>query len=433
MNSFFIRRQQVMEHLGAGIAIFTSGQEKSRNNDVNYIFRQDSTFWYLTGFEEPNSVIVLNPTSETPYTMFVPPYDANFETWVGKRAGVEGAIKYHGADQAFSIEDLDEILPELLSSTPSIHFSPNPDHDITELINTIVSTKRRNYSRGATLIRSVNDTSSIISNMRIIKTPEEIEYLQKAINITEKGFISAFQNTTPGKFEYEIQADMESQFRKLGSPRNGYPSIVASGINACTLHYINNTSQIKNNDLLLIDAGAEFEFYTADITRTWPVNGKFNAQQLEVYNVVLDAQKKAIKSIKPGVTFESVDLIALNTIVQGLIDFNILTESLETIIEQKMYAPYYMHATSHWLGLDVHDSGVYRDLQGSIELREGMVLTVEPGLYFGNLAPNVPEQYQGIGIRIEDNILVTSAGHKNLSAGIPSDPAELEHIIGFSQ
>tara|TARA_A100001037_G_scaffold306854_1_gene357253 strand:+ start:22892 stop:24160 length:1269 start_codon:yes stop_codon:yes gene_type:complete len=419
-----------MDFIGEGVAIIASGVEKTRNNDVNYIFRQDSTFWYFTGFEEPNSVVVLAPNTDKPYTMFVPPYDENYETWVGQRAGIEGAIGQYLADQAFPIEDLETRLPQLLSDTSTLYFTPNPDHDLDPLINKILSSQRRNHSRGGALITNVRDLSSITSNMRLTKTDQEITQIKKAIDITDKGFIKAFSNTLPGKYEYQIQASLESQFRDLGSPRNGYPSIVAGGSNSCTLHYIKNDEVLADGDLLLIDAGAEFDYYTADITRTWPINGKFSSEQLETYSIVLAAQEAAIKSIKPGITFEEVHQAALKILVQGLKDLGILKESLDSIIEEKSYAPYYMHATSHWLGLDVHDAGIYRNSKGSIKLERGMVLTVEPGLYFGKLAPNVPKQFQGIGIRIEDNILVTDVGFDNLSRNIPSLPNELEQLIG---
>ena len=424
------RRNKLMSQIGDGVAIIPSGVEKTRNNDVNYIFRQDSTFWYLTGFNEPNAVAILSPNSDKPYTLFVPPYDETFETWVGKRAGVEGATTVYNADQAFSIEDLQTYLPDLLSGTKTLYFTPDSDNDIHATITNIIASQRRNYPRGGEFIDSIKDISSLISNMRQIKSSEEIDQIKQAIDITKEGFIKAFKNTTVGTYEYQVQAHLESQFRLLGSPRNGYPSIVAGGLNGCTLHYINNDQKLMDGDLLLIDAGAEWDYYTADITRTWPVNGKFSQAQLAVYNVVLDAQQHAIRSISPGITFEEVHLIALSILIEGLKDLGVLKGSIESIIEKKTYAPYYMHATSHWLGLDVHDAGIYRNSSGSIPLEPGMVLTVEPGLYFGKLAPNVPDSLKEIGIRIEDNILVTDTGYENLSEKIPNDPNELENLIG---
>ena len=412
------RRSELMNQIGNSVAIITSGLEKTRNNDVNYIFRQDSNFWYFTGFEEPNSVAILAPNTDKPYTLFVPPYDENYETWVGKRAGIEGAISEYMADQAFSIEEFEKHLPDLLSGSSTLYFTADSDNDIYPIISKIISSQRRNHSRGGIFINSIKDLSIITANMRQIKTDPEIKQIKKAIEITHKGFIEAFANTLPGKHEYQIQSNLESQFRELGSPRNGYPSIVAGGLNSCTLHYIKNDQPLADGDLLLIDAGAEFDYYTADITRTWPVNGKYSKEQLEVYTVVLEAQQAAIKLIKPGVTFEEVHQASLKILVQGLKDFGVLNESVDTIIDDKLYAPYYMHATSHWLGLDVHDAGIYRDSEGSIQLQPGMVLTVEPA------------KFQGIGIRIEDNILVTDTGFDNLSQAIPSDPAELEKLIG---
>ena len=271
------------------------------------------------------------------------------------------------------------------------------------------------------------DPSILIDRLRLIKTKEEINLMQKAIDITAEGFRKAIENTSEGLYEYEIQEIMEKEFRMQGAKRNGYPSIVASGKNACILHYVSNDKKLENNDLILIDAGSEWDYYSADITRTWPVNGRFSSEQKDIYQLVLEANSKAIEECKVGNTINEPHMKALTTMVEGLIDLKVLNESVEEIIEQRLYFPFYMHSTSHWLGLDVHDAGNYKDLEDNFtKLEAGMVLTIEPGLYFGDMAQNITKNYKNIGIRIEDDILIDSSGPINLSKDIPKEITKLE-------
>ena len=293
-----------------------------------------------------------------------------------------------------------------------------------------MSHRRSGAQRGGPPLLNVTYPQSAIDQMRLIKSELEIESLQNAIDITGRGFESAMRSTNPGSYEYQVQAEMEVNFRRMGSPRNGYPSIVASGGNACILHYIKNRARLNDGDLLLIDAGAEMDFYTADITRTWPVNGKFSPEQREVYQIVLDAQANAFDAITPGAGFDKPHMAALRTLVQGLKDLKVLDGSVDGLIEEQAYRPYYMHGTSHWLGLDVHDSGPYRNADRATELQSGMVFTIEPGLYFGTQATESPSHLKGIGIRIEDDVLVTNTGHKVLSSSIPSEIDDIENLVG---
>ncbi|MFQ6030898.1 MAG: aminopeptidase P N-terminal domain-containing protein, partial [Dehalococcoidia bacterium] len=424
-SHFAERRARLMQSLGNGAIILTAGHDQMRNNDVDHEFRQQSSFWYLTGFDEPDAVAVLRPGSDQPYALFVRPFDARFEIWVGFRVGVEGAQERLGADVAFSIEQLEEELPKLLAEVETVHYSLGSDEKVDKLVNDLVAQRRAGAQRGGTPLLSIMEPRPVIDRMRLIKSAEEIELMQQAIDISAQGFEAAMRSTAPGVYEYQVQTDMEAQFRRLGSPRNGYPSIVASGANACILHYIKNRAQMQEGDLLLIDAGAEWEFYTADVTRTWPVSGRFTPEQRAVYDIVLEAQRQAIAAVAPGTGMDQAHQVALKVLVQGLVDLGVLEGEVDSLIEDKVYSPYYMHGTSHWLGLDVHDAGQYRSGETPTELQEGMVFTVEPGLYFGTQAPDSPEHLKGIGIRIEDDVLVTADGCRVLTAAIPKQVSEM--------
>ncbi len=427
-HEFNSRRRRLMESLPGGPVVLAAGHDSARNNDVDHEYRQPSSFWYLTGFDEPDAVAVLRPGSHTPYTLFVRPYDPTFEIWVGHRAGVRGAVGPLGANAAYPLERLDAQLPKLLADSETIYYALGSDERLDGIISGLVKRRRSLAQRGAKSIRRIEDPTPQIDLMRQTKTGAEIALLQHAIDITAQGFDAAMRTAAPGVYEYEVQAALERPFRQLGSPRNGYPSIVAGGANACILHYVRNRDALGPDDLLLIDAGAEYGYYTADVTRTWPVSGKFTPPQRAIYDVVLNSQRQAIAAVKPGAGFDDVHRVAAKALVAGLIDLGIMQGNADDILNDSAYRDYYMHATSHWLGLDVHDCGPYRDDRGQVRLRPGMVLTVEPGLYFGPQARQSPEIYRGIGVRIEDDVLVTEDGCRVLSAGIPKEPEELEAI-----
>lgn len=429
-DDFALRRKQLLTHLDGGAVILAAAHPAARNNDVDYEFRQDSTFWYFTGLEEPDAVAVLRPGRDDEYVLFVNPFDPKFEIWVGARVGVDGAKTALRADDAFPIDDLEDKLPELLSESQTIYYSLGSDRRIDQLLTDLAARRRSSGQRDDSYIRRIIDPAPVIGSMRVQKSTKEIEALQHAIDITAQGFDRAIRQTRPDIPEYHIQTALENEFRNLGSPRNGYPSIVASGENSCILHYIENRRKMQDGDLLLIDAGAEFEYYSADVTRTWPVSGRFTPEQRAVYDIVLEAQRKAIDIIAPGVELRAVHKTALEVLVQGLIHLGALDGDVDRIIEDKAYEPYYMHGTSHWLGLDVHDAGIYRSGDDPVLLQEGMIFTVEPGLYFGPHAADAPDRLRGIGIRIEDDVLVTSRGHRVMSAAIPKAPDVLESMIG---
>jgi len=399
---------------------------------VEYPFRQDSTFYYLTGFEEPNAVAVLRPGHAEPFVMFVRPHDPEQAIWVGPRAGVDGARADYGADLSFPIEELEAKLGGLLSSATTLYFPfGEVEHSSVEpLISRHIARRRASAQRGMAALEAVRDPLPLVDAMRVVKSRTEIAALQAAIDATGAGLHAAMRATRPGLHEYEVQAILEAEYRLAGSPRDGFPTIAAAGEHSCTLHYTANRARIEDGDLLLLDTGAEVDYYGADVTRTFPANGRFTAAQRDVYEIVLAAQAAGIARVRPGVTFHSVHEAALKVVVQGLIDLRILRGTVDGNIEREAYRPYFMHGTSHWLGLDVHDAGIYRTNGKSTALVPGMVLTVEPGIYLATDAPRVPKRLQGIGVRIEDDVLVTPTGRRNLSGRIPSSVADLEALVG---
>jgi Xaa-Pro aminopeptidase len=430
---FAKRRAALMRQLKHGghgaAAVFASGREARRNGDVDYTFRQPSTFYYLTGFEEPDTVAVLRPGHQRPFVLFVRPHDPQVAMWVGPRAGIEGATGRYGADAAYPIEELDQLLPSLLEGFDTVYFSLGSDERLERLLSRTVAARRAAGQRGAVPLDRIADPFPLVAELRVIKSREEIEALRGAINITGAGIEAAIRATKPGMHEYEVQAVLEAEYRRLGSPRDGFPSIVAAGVNSCTLHYTTNRARIEDGDLLLLDTGAEVDYYGADVSRTFPANGRFTAPQRAVYDIVYEAQRQAIELVKPGVRFNEVHERAVRVLVDGLRHLGVIEGRAAQILKTGAYAPYYMHATSHWLGLDVHDAGSYRDGNESVVLRPGMVLTVEPGLYIGPDS-KAPRQLRGIGVRIEDDILVTRDGYENLSGGIPSKADDLEAMVG---
>lgn len=435
MDQFANRRKRLSETITDGVIVIPAGHLANRNHDVDFEFRQLSPFWYLTGFGEPDAVAVLRPGHEKPFALFVLPRDPKLETWTGLRTGVDGVQEKFGADIAFPTTEIDKELPKLLAEYEKVYYALGSDQKLDALITDQAVKRRRMAPRGDKALNEIVDPMPVIDQMRLIKSAAEVDCLQKAIDITAVGFDVAFKTARAGTFEYEVQAAMETEFRRLGSPQNGYPSIVASGENACILHYISNRDQLKNGDLLLIDAGAEYDLYSADITRTWPVKGKFTKAQKDVYEVVLAANEAGIAAAKPGNDATGVHDVALKVLTEGLLELGALKGEVDKIITERGFLPYYMHGTSHWLGLDVHDSGIYRTggrTGPSIKLEPGMVLTVEPGLYFGPFAEEAPKRLKGIGIRIEDDVLITDDGNSVLTAAVPKTVGDIEAAVSTS-
>lgn len=421
------RRETFMAKIGQGTAIFRSAPTSVMHNDVEYLFRQDSDFFYLTGFNEPEAVAVLIPHhQEHRFVLFVQAKDPEKETWTGYRCGVDQAKELYGADEAYPISELDEKLPQYLEKSDRIYYHLGRDKSFNEVILSHWQRLMATYPKRGTGPVAIEDPAPILHPMRQVKSPTELAMLRQAMEISAIAHNRAREFVKVGHYEYQIQAEIEHTFRLHGGIGPAYPSIVASGSNACILHYINNHRQIQENDLLLIDAGCSYGYYNGDITRTFPVNGKFTGEQKAIYELVLEAQLKAIESIKPGQPYNEFHDMAVCVLVQGLMDLGLLKGDLEEIIKEEKYKPFYMHRTGHWLGLDVHDVGVYKQGEESwLPLQSGHVLTVEPGIYIkpdikpAEGQPEIPERWRGIGIRIEDDILVTETGHEVLTSGVP--------------
>ncbi len=427
------RRQQFMAKIGGGTAIFRSAPMAVMHNDVEYAFRQDSDFFYLTGFNEPNAVAVFAPHHEEhQFVLFVQPKDLEKETWTGYRTGVDKAKEFYGADEAYPINELDEKLPQYLKKADRIYYRFGKDQAFNNKIIQHWQNFMRVYPKHGTGPIAIQDAGTILHPMRLIKTDTELGLMRTAIDLSVKAHNHAREFAQPGRYEYEIQAEMEYIFALQGGVP-AYPSIIASGQNACILHYIENTRQLQSNDLLLIDAGCSYQYYNADITRTFPVEGKFTAEQKTIYEIVLKAQIAAIEQVKPGNPYKQIHDTAVRVLVEGLMDLGLLYGDIEEIIKEEKYKPFYMHRTGHWLGLDVHDVGVYQWGEDPQPLQPGQVLTVEPGIYISpdikpvEGQPEVDQRWRGIGVRIEDDVLVTAEGCEVLTAGVPKSIEEMEH------
>lgn len=416
-----------MEKIGAGTAIFRSAPTAVMHNDVEYNFRQDSDFFYLTGFDEANAVAVFAPHHEEhQFILFVQPKDPEKETWHGYRVGVDAAKEYYGADEAYPIAELDEHLPKYLEQADRIYYRLGRDRDFTQTLLTHWQRLIASYGKRGTGPTAIEDVGFTLHGMRMVKSEAELELMRRAIAISVEAHTAAREMAQPGRYEYEIQSEMEYIFRKNGAQGPAYPSIVASGANACILHYTTNNRQMQAGELLLIDAGAAYDYYNADITRTFPVGERFTEEQQILYDLVLAAQQAAIAQVQPGNPYNAFHDAAVRVLTEGLVGLGLLVGEVDKLIEEEKYKPFYMHRTGHWLGLDVHDAGFYKIGKETWQpLQAGSVVTVEPGLYIGpdiKLAedqPEVPARWRGIGIRIEDDVLVTDSGHEVLTAAVP--------------
>ena len=419
-EEFGERRTRVFTQMQPNSALLLFSEiEKRRNNDCTYPFRQDSYFWYLTGFNEPNAALLLLKTEQAEKAIiFLRPRDPLLETWNGRRLGVERAPQQLNVNEAYSIEEFATVLPKILKNLTALYHVP----EIHTWGDTLVTESAVNFSE-------ILDWRPMLSEMRLIKSPNEIRLMQQAGQITALGHIKAMQTTRPNRFEYEIESDILHEFNRHCARFPSYNSIVAGGNNACILHYTENDRPLNDGDLVLIDAGCEFAMYAGDITRTFPVNGKFSQPQREIYELVLKAQKRAIELLVPGNSIKQANDEVIRIKTQGLVNLGILKGDVDTLIEQQAYRQFYMHGLGHWLGLDVHDVGSYgQDKQRILEI--GMVITVEPGIYISEDA-DVPEQYKGIGVRIEDNLLMTEYGNKILTAAAPKEIADIENLMNF--
>ena len=421
------RRKKLSNLLGGGVAIIINSKESIRNRDCHYPFRSDSYFHYLSGFPEPETVIVIFGGDNPKSVIFCHPRDEIKEIWNGHIYGPSQACDVFLFDEGYPLPEVKKLLPKMIKTNKPIFLLPSLGIDEKYYGDQILSTGWFKDNS-----KSIEDLSELLDGMRVVKNDFEINLMKKSADIAANAHMQAMKLTKSHKYEYEIEGEILKQFFQSGARNPAYSSIVASGINACTLHYIENNSELRNGDLLLIDAGCEIENYASDITRTFPVNGKFSLAQREIYQLVLSAQKAAIEEVKVGNFFDDPHKEALKIIVEGLINLNILTGSIDEIYEKELYKKFFMHRTSHWLGLDVHDVGKYlskSEKNQAVKLSKGNVLTVEPGCYI-RPSDDVPKEFWGIGVRIEDDVLATTDGHDVLSKNAPKEIEELEAIIG---
>ncbi|MBS1794457.1 MAG: aminopeptidase P N-terminal domain-containing protein [Acidobacteria bacterium] len=423
-----------MEQIGRdAIAIIPAAHEQTRSYDTEFKFHQDPDFYYLTGFPEPDAVAVIAPGHKKhPYTLFVRPRDPLMETWYGRRQGVDGAKKNYGADKAVSIEKFAAELPKLLNGHEKLYYRFGVDNKLDLLILQYLSEQRFRRLKTAYPPHTIIDPTLILGEMRLHKTPEEVELMQRAADIAAEAHILAMRKTEPGMNESQIEALIEHYFRMSGASGVAYNSIIGGGDNATILHYVENNAPLRDGDLLLIDAGCEYEGYASDITRTFPVNGRFTKPQREVYDVVLDVQLECVAATKKGNTVKQRQELSIELLTEGMKKLGLLKGKTKELIKKKEFMKYYMHGVGHYLGLDVHDAGRYfteQQAKNSRPFAPGMVLTVEPGLYIPPDDKDAPAKYRGIGIRIEDDVLVTEDGNVNLTAKVPKDADAIEEIM----
>ena len=425
------RRKHLMQIMGEdAVAILPAAIVRMRNRDAEFQYRQDSDFHYITGFDEPEAVAVLVPGRDHgEYILFCRENDKKMETWNGLRAGQDGAIEKHAADDSFPIDDIDDILPGLLENKEKVYYTMGVHPDFDQLIIKWVNRLREQSRMGIHTPSEFVALDHQLHDMRLYKSAAEVKVMRKAAQISAKAHIRAMQFCKPGIYEYQLEAELLHTFMHNGARFPAYSSIVGGGKNGCILHYVENSDVLKNGDLVLIDAGAEVECYAADISRTFPVNGKYSKEQHALYDIVLAAQYAAIEQIKPGNHWNDPHEAAINVITQGLIDLGILKGKLKTNIEKETYKAFYMHRTGHWLGMDVHDVGDYKVDDEWRVLEQGMVLTVEPGLYVSAEHEKIAKKWHNIGIRIEDDVLVTKDGYDVLSKDVVKDPDEIEALM----
>lgn len=424
------RRSHVMQHMGEGVAIIPTAPMRNRNRDVDYPYRPDSDFYYLTHFPEPEAVAVFVPgRAHGEYILFCRERNPEKEIWEGRRAGLEGAREIYGADDAFPIDDIDDILPGLLENRAKVFYNMGRFFGFDTRLIGWVNEVRGKSRNGVHAPGEFVDLNHIVHEMRLFKGPEEIRLMKRACKVSAQAHRRAMQVCRPGMKEYEIEAELLYEFKKAGSEFPAYPPIVGGGANSCILHYTENRSELKDGDLLLIDAGAEFDGYAADMTRTFPVNGRYSGEQKAIYEIVLEAQLAAIREVRPGKHWNEPHESAVLVLTQGLIDLGLLKGSADGLIENGDYKRFYMHRTGHWLGMDVHDVGDYKVDDVWRLLEPGMVLTVEPGIYIADGAKDVPPRWWNIGVRIEDDVLVTRDGNDVLSRDLAKTVDEISALM----
>ena len=428
IDTYVERRRRLMDAMGGGVAVLPTAPERVRNRDAHYPYRFDSYFFHLTGFREPEAVLVLVGGKTPRSILFCRDKDPEREIWDGYRYGPEGARAAFAFDEAHAIGTLDARMPELLADQAVLHCHLGDDPAWDARVVGWLNQVRARARTGVAAPRDVRDVHALLDEMRVIKRPEEIETMRRAAAISVQAHQRAMRASRPGRREYEIEAEMLHEFRRQGADAPAYTPIVAAGERACVLHYVSNDGVLRDGDLLLVDAGCELEGYASDITRTFPVSGVFTGPQRAIYELVLAAQAAAIEAVRPGNTWNLPHDAAVKVLTQGMIDLGLLQGTLASALETEAYKKFYMHRTGHWLGLDVHDAGDYKRDGAWRVLEPGMVLTVEPGCYV-RPGDGVPERFANIGVRIEDDVAVTAAGCEILSTGAPKGVADIEVLM----
>ena len=429
--NFSERRDLLADKVLEDSAIIVSAASvKSRISDTEYSYRQDSNFYYLSGYEEPESLILIRPNQDKErFIIFCRDRDPLREQWDGFRTGQEGVIQDYGADAAYSINSIDEIMPKLLEGAKNIYFSMSAPCGVDAKISSWVEDIRKNTRSGAEPPQNLLSLDSILHEMRLIKEGDEMDLMKKAANITTEAHIRAMQSVRPGMYEYQLEAEYLYAFNKNGARSPAYNSIVGGGNNSCILHYVENNAELQDGDLVLVDAGCEYQYYASDVTRTFPVNGKFSPEQREVYSIVLEAHKQSMEQAKPGNKWNLMHEKSVEVIVEGLLSIGLLQGSRDEIIDKGEYSKFYMHRIGHWLGMDVHDVGSYKQDGDWRPLEEGMVMTVEPGIYILDSMEGVDDKWKGIGVRIEDDIAITELGFEILTPDVPRTIEEVEQTV----
>ena len=429
--NFSERRDLLADKVLEDSAIIVSAASvKSRISDTEYSYRQDSNFYYLSGYEEPESLILIRPNQDKErFVIFCRDRDPLREQWDGFRTGQEGVIQDYGADAAYSINSIDEIMPKLLEGAKNIYFSMSAPCGVDAKISSWVEDIRKNTRSGAEPPQNLLSLDSILHEMRLIKESDEMDLMKKAANITTEAHIRAMQSVRPGMYEYQLEAEYLYAFNKNGARSPAYNSIVGGRNNSCRLHYVENNAELKDGDLVLVDAGCEYQYYASDVTRTFPVNGKFSPEQREIYSIVLEAHKQSMEQAKPGNKWNLMHEKSVEVIVEGLLSIGLLQGSRDEIIDKGEYSKFYMHRIGHWLGMDVHDVGSYKQDGDWRPLEEGMVMTVEPGIYILDSMEGVDDKWKGIGVRIEDDIAITDSGFEILTPDVPRTIEEVEQTV----
>ncbi|MBU0603170.1 MAG: aminopeptidase P N-terminal domain-containing protein [Gammaproteobacteria bacterium] len=436
MTPYSDRRARLIDRMGSGVAVIATAPERTRNRDTHYGYRHDSYFYYLTGFSEPEAVLVLIAGDVPRSILFCREKNEEREIWDGWRCGPGAARERYGFDEAFTSAELDAKLPELIADQPSLHYVIGEDAAWDARMMTALNAVRAQSRAGRFAPSRLFDIRQPLDDMRLIKDLHEQSLMRRAADISTRAHRRAMQATRAGAMEYEIEAELLHEFRRSGSEAPAYGSIVAGGANACVLHYVSNDAELRDGDLLLIDAGCELGGYASDITRTWPVNGRFSGAQRDVYQLVLDSQDAAFEKVRAGARFIDYHDAAVRVLAQGFVDLKLLEGSVDSVIEQGSYRRFYMHRTGHWLGMDVHDAGEYRPAPGGAgageqdwrRLEAGMVLTVEPGCYI-RPSDDVPEAFWNIGIRIEDDVIVEADGCDIYTTAAPKTIADIEAVM----